>query len=317
LFLPLSGYAGRTELPDNLKSMFRPISMVVPDSNYIAEIILFGEGFSDTRLLATKVYTLYQLCAQQLSKQGSIIVSMIHMCRRSFFIHLDFYDFGLRSMAAVLRYAGRKKRDSPNLKDDQVIILAMKDMNVAKMTEPDLPLFNGIVSDLFPDIDTPVIDYSKFKAAIEIELHEQKLENVSYTVSKVIQLFETKNSRHSVVLVGCTQSGKTAVWQTLKRAMTRMANSETVNDSLFQRVQEYAINAKAISINELYGASDLSTGEWNDGILSSIMRVACAGRFSFCSLIIDIFPIESFLDDKPDQKWVLFDCPVRFIEPID
>jgi dynein heavy chain len=50
--------------------MFRPISMVVPDSNYIAEIILFGEGFSDTRLLATKVYTLYQLCAQQLSKQG-------------------------------------------------------------------------------------------------------------------------------------------------------------------------------------------------------------------------------------------------------
>jgi dynein heavy chain len=55
------GYAGRTELPDNLKSMFRQISMVVPDSNYIAEIILFGEDFSDT---------LYQLCAQQLSKQG-------------------------------------------------------------------------------------------------------------------------------------------------------------------------------------------------------------------------------------------------------
>ena len=55
------GYAGRTELPDNLKSMFRPISMVVPDSNYIAEILLFGEGFNNTRILAKKVYTLYQL----------------------------------------------------------------------------------------------------------------------------------------------------------------------------------------------------------------------------------------------------------------
>ena len=48
--LDFTGYAGRTELPDNLKSMFRPISMVVPDSNLIAEIILFGEGFNNTKV---------------------------------------------------------------------------------------------------------------------------------------------------------------------------------------------------------------------------------------------------------------------------
>ena len=46
-----TGYAGRTELPDNLKSMFRPISMVVPDSTLIAEIILFGEGFNNTKVV--------------------------------------------------------------------------------------------------------------------------------------------------------------------------------------------------------------------------------------------------------------------------
>lgn len=49
------GYAGRTELPDNLKSMFRPISMMVPDSGIIAENVLFSDGFQNTKSLAKKV----------------------------------------------------------------------------------------------------------------------------------------------------------------------------------------------------------------------------------------------------------------------
>jgi dynein heavy chain len=93
------GYAGRTELPDNLKSLFRPVAMMVPDSALIAEIMLFAEGFSNTRVLAKKVDTLYKLSIQQLSKQ-------------------DHYDFGLRAMTTALRTAGSYKRNDPEALDD-------------------------------------------------------------------------------------------------------------------------------------------------------------------------------------------------------
>jgi dynein heavy chain len=95
------GYAGRTELPDNLKSLFRAISMMVPDTKLIAEIMLFGEGFRDTRNLANKVYVLFVLCRQQLSKQ-------------------DHYEFGLRGLVALLRYAGQCRRQNSKMPDNEV-----------------------------------------------------------------------------------------------------------------------------------------------------------------------------------------------------
>jgi dynein heavy chain len=128
------GYAGRSELPDNLKSLFRPVSMMVPDSALIAEIMLFAEGFSNTRALAKKAETLYRLSIQQLSKQ-------------------DHYDFQLRALTSALKGAGIRKRADPNGSDEAVLYLAMKENNVPKLTAEDTPLFIGILTDLFPGIE--------------------------------------------------------------------------------------------------------------------------------------------------------------------
>ena len=45
----------------------------------------------------------------------------------------------------------------------------MKDMNVAKLTAADLPLFNGITADLFPGVDVPVLDYSTVRLLDELQ----------------------------------------------------------------------------------------------------------------------------------------------------
>ena len=63
--------------------------------------------------------------------------------------------------------AGQLKRKDDTVPEDILLIRAMRDSNVPKFLEIDLPLFSGIINDLFPGVDVPYIDYGLLQKAIE------------------------------------------------------------------------------------------------------------------------------------------------------
>lgn len=53
------GYSGRSNLPDNLKQLFRSLAMTQPDRKLIAEVMLFSQGFQSAEELAEKIVPLF------------------------------------------------------------------------------------------------------------------------------------------------------------------------------------------------------------------------------------------------------------------
>jgi len=54
------GYAGRSNLPDNLKKLFRSLAMTKPDRQLIAQVMLYSQGFRQAEKLASKIVPFFQ-----------------------------------------------------------------------------------------------------------------------------------------------------------------------------------------------------------------------------------------------------------------
>ena len=259
-------YSGRNELPDNLKALFRPCAMMVADYNLIAQIKLYSFGFQTAKPLSFKIVSSLKLSSEQLSTQSH-------------------YDFGMRSLNAILVAAGKEKKENPSFAEDRIALRALLDVNLPKFTSNDTPLFHDLVHDLFPTTEPMESDLTLLDGKIKEKCNEFTLQPTENFIKKCIQLYQTMNVRHALMIVGRPGMGKSNVIKVLKFAM-----SDLPIESGFNKVESTTMNPKSILQKQLYGYFDV-TQEWKKGLLQVKMTELC---------------------EKPKEvfKWLIFDGPV-------
>ena len=72
----------------------------------------------------------------------------------------------MRAVRSVINAAGLLKKAHMDMNEDQLLLRALRDVNVPKFLKDDLPLFENIILDLFLGVDKPVVNYGNLFTAI-------------------------------------------------------------------------------------------------------------------------------------------------------
>ncbi len=264
-------YAGRSELPDNLKGLFRPLAMMIPNYEMITEIMLYSYGFKGARDLSKKIVSSLRLASEQLSSQ----------------FH---YDYGMRALNGIINYIGiistENKIDTEE-QEEFLVQKAIRDSNMPKFIADDYKIYEGILNDLFPSGEFINKNDEKLIESIQEKSKEEKLISNDFLTSKVVDFINIMSVRHAVMIVGAPMSNKSSIMKVYLNALPDYFKKLNQNKA----VKAQFINPKAITSPQLFGFVNKKTMEFNEGICSKALR-------------------DYFADVSEDLKLLLFDGPV-------
>ena len=248
------GYAGRSNLPDNLKKLFRSVAMSKPDKELIAEVMLYSQGFKQAKSLSKQTVPFFDECSAKLTKQAH-------------------YDFGLRALKSVLVSSGGLKRarlangvsdaQAEGELEPKILVQSIRETIAPKLVREDVEMLAQIEEHAFPRVQYIPASLDTLESAVREVANKSQLVVNDTWMTKILQLYQIQTIHHGVMMVGKSGSGKSAIWKVLLRALQEVEGVEGVC---------HIIDSKVMSKEALYGNLDSTTREWTDGLFTSILR---------------------------------------------
>ena len=264
-------YAGRSELPDNLKGLFRPLAMMIPNYEMITEIMLYSYGFQKARDLSKKIVSSLRLASEQLSSQYH-------------------YDYGMRALNGIINYIGvitSEHMIENEAQETDLVEKAIFDSNMPKFIADDYKIYTGILSDLFPNSKFVNKIDDKLLTSLENKCKELNLIPNKFLIDKVVDFYNILSVRHAVMIVGAPMANKSSIMKVYLNGLPDFFKACGKKNT----IKAQFINPKAITSPQLFGYVNKKTMEFTEGICSKALR----GYFE---------------DTSDDLKLLVFDGPV-------
>ncbi|XP_014599968.1 PREDICTED: dynein heavy chain 7, axonemal-like [Polistes canadensis] len=246
------------ELPDNLKILFRSISMVKPDLKQIIEIELLASGFSNGKELATKLVLIYKLLCDQL-------------------LDRPHYKFDLSSVKTVIKTARMLKIHFQTEDENILLLRSVIDVILPTFSSQDIIIFQNIIHSIFPYIKLPSMNYNKILMALENACESRSLDFHEILKLKSLQMFELMHVQHALILVGGPLTGKTEMLHVLADTFTLLHKWKDDNGA---NITLEIINPGIINSNQLFGQYKKELNLWEDGLCTKIFRTFAANNSS-------------------------------------
>ncbi|XP_064087240.1 dynein axonemal heavy chain 3-like [Macrobrachium nipponense] len=241
-------YRGRVALPDNLKLLLRPVSMLVADYHSIAEVSLLSCGFLHARALASR------------------IVNVMSACRNMLHPHYH-YDFGMRAVKTVLLATARLRITQVEWSETEVVLRALREVNQPKLVAEDNKRFEDIMGDYFLELpSTPRPPNATLSQYIEKVCAKEGLKVTKDMMAKTLQLYETLRERHGAMVVGPPCSAKSTIIRILATVLSQLESDRPINLEI--------LNPKTMNQAQLIGFLHPGTREWSDGLVTQFIREA-------------------------------------------